>query len=218
MTKINTPTKSLRIDVFSDIACPFCFIGDTRLARVLCAHENLELDWHWHPFQLQPSLPKRGVPWDEFSRQKFGSLEGRRAAFAQVIRNGSSEGIAFDFERMVVAPNTLDAHRLVLLASLQDLGKQMSRALYRAYFCEAVDITDAAQLERIAVAVGLESHAVGELLVGETFSAQVRTSQPEASKLGISGVPFYVFDQKYALFGAQPTATFEMAISRTLEQ
>ena len=189
--QVTASARAIRIDVFSDIACPFCLIGDARLERVLNQHPDLELNWFWHPFQLQPDLPKRGVPWDEFSHQKFGSTEGRRAAFAQVVRNGSSEGIEFDFERMPVAPNTLDAHRLVLLASQQQLGKPMSRALYRAYFCEARDITDPNVLEALAVSVGLEEGAVRDLLAGNEFSDEVRASQLEAAKLGISGVPFY---------------------------
>ena len=156
------------------------------------------------------------MPWDEFSRQKFGSIEGRRAAFAQVVRNGSSEGIEFDFERMPVAPNTLDAHRLVLLASAQGLGKPMSRALYRAYFCQARDITDPIVLEQLAVSVGLELATVRNLVAGSEFSDEVQTSQLEAAKLGVSGVPFYVFNQKFALSGAQPPEMFEMALERAL--
>ena len=215
-TVSDLPARAIRVDVFSDIACPFCLIGDVRLERVLNRHPDLELNWFCHPFQLQPDLPKRGVPWNEFSRQKFGSTEGRRAAFAQVVLNGSSEGIEFDFERMPVAPNTLDAHRLVLLASAQGLGKPMSRALYRAYFCEARDITDPNVLEQLAVGIGLEEGAVRELLAGSTFSDEVQASQLEASKLGVFSVPFYVFNQKFALSGAQPPEMFEMALERAL--
>ena len=214
--QIQASARAIRIDVFSDIACPFCLIGDARLERVLNQHPDLKLNWFWHPFQLQPDLPKRGVPWEEFSRQKFGSTEGRRAAFAQVVRNGSSEGIEFDFERMPVAPNTLDAHRLVLLASQHDLGKPMSRALYRAYFCEARDITDPDVLEQLSVRVGLEEGAVRDLLAGNEFSDEVKASQLEAAKLGISGVPFYLFNQKFALSGAQPPEMFETALERAL--
>ena len=216
-TASDSSARAIRIDVFSDIACPFCLIGDVRLERVLNQHPDLELNWFWHPFQLQPDLPKRGVPWQEFSRQKFGNLEGRRAAFAQVVRNGSSEGIEFDFERMPVAPNTLDAHRLVLLASARGLGKPMSRALYRAYFCEARDITDPNVLEALAVSVGLEEGAVRDLLAGNEFSDEFRASQLEAAKLGISGVPFYLFNQKFALAGAQPPEMFETALERALK-
>ena len=119
---------------------------------------------------------------------------------------------------MPVAPNTLEAHRLVLYASAQGLGKAMSSALYRAYFCRALDITDPAELERTAAIVGLESVSVHEFLSGIRFQNEVRDSQAQASRLGISGVPFYIFDQKYALSGAQPPAAFETALNRALEQ
>lgn len=209
--------ERLRIDVFSDIACPFCFIGDARLERVLEARNTLEVDWHWHPFQLQPDLPERGVPWDEFSQKKFGGPQGRRAAFAQVVQNGVLEGIEFDFERMPVAPNTRDAHRLVLLASERGRGKAMARALYTAYFCAARDITDRVELERIALEVGLDSNHVRELFSGQAFLEDVQHSQLEAASLGISGVPFYIFDRRFALSGAQPAALFETAIERALD-
>jgi predicted DsbA family dithiol-disulfide isomerase len=111
------------------IACPFCYIGDTRLERVIETHPELEMEWVWHPFQLQPDLPERGIPWDAFSVQKFGGLETRRSAFKHIIQAGASEGIRFDFEQMPVAPNTSNAHRLVLLASEKGLEKATALAL-----------------------------------------------------------------------------------------
>jgi predicted DsbA family dithiol-disulfide isomerase len=208
------PTQTVRIDVFSDIACPFCYIGDTRLERVLESHPELEVEWVWHPFELQPDLPERGIPWEAFSVQKFGGAQGRRAAFAQVVNNGSSEGIHFDFERMPVAPNTLNAHRLILLASDHGLGKTMALALYRAYFTEARDITDPHELERIGVTVGLEVSQIQVVLSGDQYRQEVRDSQLEAGRLGISGVPFFVFNQKFAVSGAQPRSVFERALER----
>jgi predicted DsbA family dithiol-disulfide isomerase len=208
--------KSLQIDVFSDIACPFCYIGELRLERVLKDFPDVQLEWTWHPFQLQPALPKRGVPWDEFSRQKFGGLEQRRAAFAQVVQNGSSEGVQFDFERMPVAPNTLDAHRLVQHASSRGLGHAMALRLFEAYFTQAVDITDPDELERLAVEVGLETSAIKALLESDEHHDEVQRSQLEAEQLGIRGVPFYIFNRQYALSGAQPSEMFEQAIRQTL--
>jgi predicted DsbA family dithiol-disulfide isomerase len=208
------PTQIIRVDVFSDIACPFCYIGDTRLERVFESQPDLEVDWVWHPFQLQPDFPERGVPWETFSVGKFGGAEGRRAAFAQVVSNGSSEGIGFDFERMPVAPNTMNTHRLILLASSQGLGKAMALALYKSYFTEARDVTDPEELERIAVAVGLEASQVQALFLGDLYRDDVRASQLEAQRLGISGVPFFIFNQKFAVSGAQPRSVFEQALER----
>ena len=174
------------------------------------------MEWVWHPFQLQPDLPERGIPWETFSLQKFGGLEARRSAFSHVIQAGASEGINFDFERMPVAPNTLNAHRLVLLASEHSLGKEMALALYKAYFTEATDITDLTQLARIALEVGLDASAVQELFSSNLYQENVRASQLEASRLNIRGVPFFIFDQKFAVSGAQPVAAFNRALERAL--
>jgi predicted DsbA family dithiol-disulfide isomerase len=212
----NPKTQTIRVDVFSDIACPFCYIGDTRLERVLESHPELEMEWIWHPFQLQPDLPERGIPWATFSVQKFGGLEARRSAFAHVIQAGASEGIGFDFERMPVAPNTLNSHRLVLLASEHGLGKAMALTLYNAYFTQATDITDPNELERIALELGLDQGAVQELLSSDLYLEAVQASQLEANRMGISGVPFFVFNQKFAVSGAQPVAVFEQALERAL--
>jgi predicted DsbA family dithiol-disulfide isomerase len=206
--------KSLQIDVFSDIACPFCYIGELRLERVLKEFPDVQLEWTWHPFQLQPTLPKRGVPWDAFSQQKFGGVEQRRAAFAQVVQNGSNEGIQFDFERMPVAPNTQDAHRLVLHASSLGHGYAMAKKLFEAYFTQAVNITDPQELERLALEVGLDSSQVRSLLEGTQHQDEVNQSQLEAEELGIHGVPFYIFNRKYALSGAQPSEVFKQAIEQ----
>jgi predicted DsbA family dithiol-disulfide isomerase len=210
-------TKSIiRVDVFSDIACPFCYIGDTRLERVLESRPDLEMEWVWHPFQLQPDLPERGIPWDEFSVQKFGGLEARRSAFAHVIQAGTSEGIEFDFERMPVAPNTTPAHRLVLFASEHGSGKAMALALYKAYFSQAIDITDLHELERIALEVGLGSDEIQNLFSSDLYRDEVQASQLEANRLGISGVPFFIFNQKFAVSGAQPLEVFDQALKRAL--
>jgi predicted DsbA family dithiol-disulfide isomerase len=211
---MNPSLKTIRVDVFSDIACPFCYIGDSRLERVLEAHPELEMEWVWHPFQLQPDLPERGISWETFSVQKFGGLEARRSTFAHVIQAGASEGISFDFERMPVAPNTLNAHRLVLLASKHGLGKATALALYKAYFSEATDITDPNELARIALEVGMKASAVQEMFSSDLYQEEVRTSQLEANRLGVSGVPFFIFNQKFAVSGAQPVEVFEQALER----
>jgi predicted DsbA family dithiol-disulfide isomerase len=207
-------TQIIRVDVFSDIACPFCYVGDTRLEHVIEAHPELSMEWIWHPFQLQPDLPERGIHWETFSVQKFGGLEARRSAFAHVIQAGASEGIVFDFERMPVAPNTLNAHRLVLLASERGLGKAMALALYKSYFSEARDVTNPEELERIGMAVGLEAGQVQLLLSNDLYRDDVQASQLEAQRLGISGVPFFIFNQKLAVSGAQPRSVFEQALER----
>jgi predicted DsbA family dithiol-disulfide isomerase len=148
-------------------------------------------------------MPEGGVPWAEFSRQKFGGESGAKAAFSHVSAAGEGDGIRFDFGRVVSAPNTVDAHRLILLAGDHGLQWELVEALFRAYFTEGKDLNDHEQLAEVASSVGLDAEEVGEGGISE-----VRSSQDEAQSLGITGVPFYVFDGRYALYGAQPVEVF----------
>jgi len=201
----------MKIEVFSDVACPWCFVGDSRLERALLERPDVQVERRWRPFQLQPQMPK-GTRWEEFSSQKFGGAENRQAAFERVIEAGSSEGIQFDFEKMPFAPNTEDAHRLILWAERQGLGVQMSTRLFRAYFSEAQDVMDFETLAQLAVEVGLEQESTLEFLKGQELRLEVGQSQNQAAQMGVSGVPFYVFGGQYALSGAQPLEIFLQAI------
>ena len=208
----------MKIEVFSDVACPWCYVGDGRLERALLERPEVQVERKWRPFQLQPGMPK-GTKWAEFSQQKFGGAANRQAAFERVVEAGSSEGIAFDFENMPFAPNTEDAHRLILWAErqnlgTQNLGTQMSTRLFKAYFSEAQNVMDLETLSDLAVEVGLERESTLEFLKGQELRAEVSQSQGQAAQLGVSGVPFYVFGEKYALSGAQPLEVFLQAIDR----
>ncbi len=205
----------MRIDVFSDIACPWCYVGERRLKKALATFPDLEIDWHWHAFQLQPQMPVRGLEWQAFIVQKFGGSAQRDAAFAHVVESGRLEGIVFDFVKMPVAPNSVGAHRLVLAAQARGAGQTVAEALFKAYFTEAQDITDPAVLEQIGTAHGLEG--VGAMLESDLYVSDVRDAQREASDLGVTGVPFIVFDQAYALSGAQPLEVFERAIKTAMD-
>ena len=205
----------MRIDIFSDIACPWCFVGERRLKQALTSFPDLEIDWHWRAFQLQPQMPPRGLEWQSFIVQKFGGAGQRDAAFAHVIESGRLEGIVFDFVRMPVAPNTVNAHRLVLAAQARGTGQVVAEALFKAYFSDAQDITDPAVLERIGATHGLEN--VSAMLETDLYVEDVHDAQVEASQLGVTGVPFIVFDERYALSGAQPLEVFTRAIQTALD-
>ncbi len=205
----------MRIDVFSDIACPWCYVGERRLVKALATFPDLEIDWHWRAFQLQPQMPARGLEWQSFIVQKFGGASQRDSAFAHVVESGRLEGIVFDFKKMPVAPNTVNAHRLVLMAQARGAGQAVAEALCKAYFSDARDITDPSILEQIGAAHGLEG--VSAMLETDLYVKDVHDSQLEASQLSVTGVPFIVFDQRYALSGAQPLEVFERAIRTALD-
>ena len=152
-------TRRLRIEIASDVICPWCYIGKRRLEKALALlGDEVEAQISWLPFQLNPGMPEGGMPRAEYRQAKFGSLEHSRALDARVAREGEGEGIAFAFERMARTPNTRAAHRLIDLAQSQGLAGPVVDALFRAYFEEARDIGDAAVLAGIAAACGVARH------------------------------------------------------------
>ena len=206
------------IEVYSDVVCPWCFIGERRLERALRERPDLEARVRWRPFQLQPGMPEGGLSWSEFTRRKFGGEEDARAAFAHVAAAGEPDGVCFDFDRVASAPNTVDAHRLILFAAGHGREWETADALFRVYFTEGKNLNDREQLVELSTGVGSDIREVRGYLAGEGGAAEVVASQEEADRLGIAGVPFYVFDGRYALSGAQPVEVFGRAIDAAASQ
>ena len=204
----------MRIEVWADLVCPWCWIGETRLYRALEQRPDVQAEIVWRPFQLQPDLPPEGKPWDEVVREKFGGPERARAMFAHVAAAGAADGLAFDLERIAAHPNTRDAHRLVLLAQEAGLGREMAEALFRANFQEGRDIGKTGVLADVGAQVGLDRDRVARFLGGDQLGRVVDESQAEARALGVEGVPFFVLEGKYAFSGAQPVDTFVAVLDR----
>ena len=200
------------IEVYADIACPWCYIGERRLARALAQRPDLPVERHWRPFQLQPGLPPAGLPWAEFVQYKFGGLHRAQTIFGQVGAIGAADGITFNFDRIAGAPNTRDSHRLILLAAEHGREWETVEALFAAYFADGRDVSNSEELAAVAAGVGLDGGAVRDFLAGDAHIATVDASQAEAHQLGISGVPFYIFDGRYGLSGAQPVEVFLQAL------
>jgi predicted DsbA family dithiol-disulfide isomerase len=205
------------IDLFADVACPWCWIGERRLKRVL-DEEGVEATVRWRPYQLQRGLPPEGIPWNELVEKKFGGWERARPMFAHVAAAGQPEGLRYDFEAITRAPNTRNAHRVLLLA--QDSGRlwEAAEAMFAAYFAEGRDVTAAAVLVEVGAAAGLDADAVREMLAGDACAAGVDEAQELADRSGITGVPFAIFDGKFAVSGAQPPEVFRTAIGRALDE
>jgi predicted DsbA family dithiol-disulfide isomerase len=204
----------MRIEVWADVVCPWCWIGETRLYRALEQRPEIQAEIVWRPFQLQPDIPPEGLAWDEVVRTKFGGPERARAMFQHVADAGAADGLAFDFERIAAHPNTRDAHRLVLLAQEAGIGREMAEALFRANFQEGRDIGKTGVLADVAAGVGLDRDRVARFLAGDQLSRVVDESQTEAKALGVNGVPFFVMEGKYAFSGAQPLETFVAVLDR----
>ena len=192
----------MKIEVASDVVCPWCYIGKRRLEKALeLLKGKVEVEVQWLPFQLNPGLPAEGVPRAEYRKAKFGSLERSKQMDARVIAEGKAEGIDFAFERMERQPNTSQAHRLIALAENQNA---VVNALFRAHFEQARNIGDPKVLAEIAAECGVQ---------GWPEKAQdVSGLENEVRAMGISAVPTFIFERKSGVSGAYPADTLAAAI------
>jgi predicted DsbA family dithiol-disulfide isomerase len=170
----------------------------------------------WHPFELNPDMPRDGVERRAYRIKKFGNWERSLELDATVARAGQGEGLEFNFEKMARTPNTFDAHRLIWLAGERGVQDAVVEALFRSYFTDGRNLVDPAALAAAAVEGGLDAAEVTELLAADRGSAAVREWEQKGSRLGISGVPFFVINGAVVLSGAQPPETFRAAIEQAL--
>ncbi|HEX2678638.1 MAG TPA: DsbA family oxidoreductase [Polyangiales bacterium] len=198
----------LRIDVWSDVACPWCYLGKRRLESALRDFEHAaDTVVTWHAFQLDPSAPAvrdSSLSHHERLAKKYGmSVERARALNDRLCALAEAEGLTFDFEH-IRSGNTFDAHRVLRLA--RERGKQnaVKERLLHAYFCEGQALGDHATLQRLAEEAGLDASEVSELLASDLYAREVREDQAAAQQLAVDGVPFFVIGGRYALAGAQP--------------
>jgi predicted DsbA family dithiol-disulfide isomerase len=202
------------VDVYSDVICPWCFVGKRRMEKGLAGQA---VTVRWRPFELNPDMPREGVDRRAYRVKKFGSWERSLELDAQVGRAFAGEGLAFNPEKMARTPNTFDAHRIIWLAGERGVQDAAVEALFRAYFTDGRDLSDRATLAAVAVGGGLDAKEVDELLAGDRGAADVRRWEQTGQRLGISGVPFFVINEKVAVSGAQPPEMFRAAIEQTAE-
>lgn len=208
--------EMVTIDIYSDVICPWCFIGKRRMEKGV-ALTGKPATIRWHPFQLNPDMPREGVERRAYRIKKFGSWERSLELDAQVGRAASDEGLAFNSNQMMRTPNTFDAHRIIWLAGERGVQYGVVESLFKAYFTDARDLSDRATLAAIAVEGGLDAGEVNDLLASDRGAAEVRQWEQKGRKLGISGVPFFVVNGKVALSGAQPPELFRRAIEQATE-
>lgn len=199
---------TLAIDVVSDVVCPWCFIGKRRLegALALYARDQPEAPAPvitWRPFQLNPDLPAEGMARSDYVARKFGARGG--AVYERVSMVGREVGIPFAFDRIVRQPNTLAAHSLIELALGSGRQDAAVEAFFRAYFLDGVDLTARESLVAIATGAGLERAQVESRLDDAEARAAVAQEDAQARELGIQGVPFFIFNRRLAVSGAQPS-------------
>lgn len=210
----------MRVEVWSDVVCPWCYIGKRRLEKALAAFDHAdEVEVVWRSFQLDPAHPK-GVrePIYEHLAKKFGGSPAEvRAMTDQVKTLAAQDGLAYDFDR-ATAVNTFDAHRVAHLAKAHGLGNEMHERLLRAHLSEGETVDDTETLVRLAAEVGVPADAVTRVLASDEYTRDVEDDIRQAQMFGATGVPFFVLDRAYGISGAQPVETFLSALRTAYDQ
>ena len=192
----------MRLDIFADVICPWCWIGKRRLERALKARPQGRLATRWRAFQLNPGMPPGGMDRREYLAAKFGSEAQAARVYDAILAAGETEGLDFRFDQIRRIPNTLKAHRLVRLSQERGKGSQMIEALFGAYFARGEDIGDREVLVNAATPIGLSTEEVRRHIDSAEGLEAVQAEDAVARRHGINGVPCYIFNGKFALAGA----------------
>ena len=202
-------TNRIAIDIVSDAVCPWCFIGKRRLEAALARlPADVDVAIGWRPFQLNPDMPAEGMDRKTYLATKFGGDERAKDIYARVSDAASSSGLALDFRKIGRTPNTVNAHRLIGFAGRTGKQDAVVEALFQAYFQEGRDIGDLATLTDVATACGLNAETVRRYLDSDEDTERVRAEDAMARRMGIQGVPCFIFNRKYAVSGAQEPEVF----------
>ncbi len=215
--------SAFTIDVVSDVVCPWCYIGKRKLEAALQLAQAAGLpapEVRWHPFQLNPDLPTQGISREKYISDKFGGLQRATEKYAQIKVVGQAAGLELDFEGITRQPNTLAAHALLTYAQQHHglvVGDDVKERLLRAYFIENLFIGDVEVLVQIAVAAGLEGDAARAFITDPAQLQQVADADQRVRDMGIGGVPFFIFNQKVAVSGAQNPDQLLAAMQQSLQ-
>jgi predicted DsbA family dithiol-disulfide isomerase len=212
--RVTENAKPLRIDVVSDVVCPWCFIGKRRLEKALALTPEIPVEIYYHPYFLNDWIPPEGMTRADYLTKKFGSVEGYRGMASRVAEAAAQEGLTYAIDKIARQPNTLDSHRLIHWAGLQGKGPQMKQRLMDLYFTEGADLTDPEVLVRAAADVGLDADAVRASLATADDVAEITQAANAAKEAGINGVPTFIVDGRYAVSGAQPPETLAQIIRK----
>ncbi len=208
----------VKLDIISDPICPWCYIGKTLLDQALAERPRHPFTIEWHPFQLNPDMPRGGMDRREYLEAKFGGQQGAVKAYMPVKERAEEAGLAINFEAMTRTPNTLDAHRLIYWAGIDERQTPVAMALFRAYFLGGRDIGDHDVLSDIADSVGMDAAVVRKLLQTDNDAEDIRKRDSQFREMGITGVPTFIVAGKHAVPGCQPKALWLQVIDEITAQ
>jgi len=212
------PAQPVRVDVVSDVVCPWCFIGKRRLEKALALKPDIPVEVHWRPYFLNDWIPREGISREEYLTTKFGSPERYKGIAQRVSAAATAEGLTYAIDKISRQPNTIDAHRLIRWAGAHGKAAEMKQRLMDLYFTEGADLTDRAVLAKAAGDVGLDAKEIGEWLASDKDRAEVENEALAAKEAGIEGVPMFIFGGKFAVSGAQSPEYLADAIERLATQ
>jgi predicted DsbA family dithiol-disulfide isomerase len=212
MTATNPAAKSLTVDVVSDVVCPWCYIGKRRLESALAEVTDVNVEVRWHPFFLNPWVPREGISREQYLTTKFGSVEAYDKIATRVVDAAAAEGLEYHPGRVKRQPNTLDCHRLIHWA--EDSGKSaaVKQRLMELYFRDGGDLTDREVLVQAAADCGLDADSVRQRLGTDEDVELVSQQAQAAAQAGVNGVPTFILGNKYGISGAQPADQLAAAI------
>jgi predicted DsbA family dithiol-disulfide isomerase len=210
-------TQPVRIDVVSDVVCPWCFIGKHRLEKALALRPDIPVEVHWRPYFLNDWIPREGISREQYLTTKFGSPERYKGIAQRVTAAAAEEGLTYASDKMKRQPNTLDCHRLIRWAETEGKAGEMKQKLMDLYFTQGADLTDRETLVRAAADVGLDADTVREGLASDQGVAAIEQEALSAKEAGIEGVPCFIFGGKFAVSGAQSPEYLAEAIDRTAQ-
>lgn len=208
----------IKLDILSDPICPWCHIGKAHLFRALQKRPDHPFVLEWHPFQLNPDMPEGGMGRRDYLETKFGGKEGAVRAYAPIVEAAENIGLKIDFEGIKRTPNTINAHRLIHWAGLEEKQTHVVQALFEAYFENGRDIGDIATLTDIGAACGMDREMLDRLFASDADLEDVRARDAHARERGVSGVPTFVVANQHVLRGAQPPELWGQVIDELLEQ
>lgn len=216
MTK--TQSKTVKLDIMADPICPWCYIGKAELDRALATVPEHPFVIEFHPFQLNPEMPRGGMDRRTYLETKFGGKENAAAAYAPMVERAEALGLPLDLAAMTRTPNTLDAHRLIHWAGIEGLQYEVVDALFHAYFAEGRDIGDAEVLSDIADSVGMDAAVIHKLLASDADCEAIRARDAHSRDMGITSVPTFIVAGQHAVPGAQPAELWQKVMEEIGEQ
>ena len=211
-------SKPVRIDIVSDVVCPWCFIGKKRLEDAVAMKPDVPVELHWRPYFLNDWIPREGISREQYLTTKFGGVDRYKGIAQRVAAAAAAEGLSYAMDKISRQPNTLDAHRLIRWAGEIGKAAEMKQTLMDFYFTQGADLTDRDTLVRAASAVGLNADETRAALASDKDAAEVEREAEAAKQAGIQGVPMFIFDGRFAVSGAQAPETLAEAIERASQQ